>query len=451
MSVFKFNSILFESGWKKDIYITTNSKGKIESIDEIHKKADYNIELAIPGFQNAHSHAFQYAMAGIAEYHPINKQADNFWSWRNAMYNLALNIDPDQMEAIATMLYSEMLKNGYTNVAEFHYLHHDKNGKSYNNVAETGERLVAAAKNAGINITLVPIFYQKGGFNSPSNEQQKRFISKNIDHYINLLEKSKEICSNHSHAKLGMGIHSLRAVERNEIIEANKYNKNNLPFHIHVSEQLIEVDECIKHWGARPVEWLLKNININEQHHLVHATHLNKDEIESLAKSNANVVICPITEGNLGDGIFPLTEYQEHNGNWSIGSDSHINLSPLEEIRLLDYGQRLISHNRNTFANNISGNSSINSFNQMWFNGKKAMGSKREHYFEIDESLDFLEIDNNHHLIQSTNNKHILNTVIYSLDSKIIKETYINGKSTKTSKTVEDNFKKAIEEIEIRN
>ena len=146
-----------------------------------------------------------------------------------------------------------------------------------------------------------------------------------------------------------------------------------------------------------------------------------------------------------------MIEYQEHGGNWSIGSDSHVNLSPLEELRLLDYGQRLISHNRNTFTNNISGNSSINSFNQMWFNGKKAMGCERKNYFEKGKSLDFLELDSNHHLIQNTNNKHILNTIIYSLDSKIIKETYINGQSIKKPKSIENNFKKAIDEIKIRN
>ncbi len=451
MSVYKFKSILFKAGWRKNIFITTNSNGEIISIDKIEKNTDYTIDLAIPGFQNAHSHAFQYAMAGIAEYHPINKQADNFWSWRNAMYNLALNIDPDDMEAIATMLYSEMLRNGYTNVAEFHYLHHDKYGKSYSNIAEMGERLISAAKNAGINITLVPIFYQKGGFNLAANTKQKRFINNNIDEYLVLLEKSKKICNNHNHANIGMGIHSLRAVEENEIIEADKYNKNKLPFHIHVSEQLIEVEDCINQWGARPVEWLLENLNINEHHHLVHATHLSKNEIKDLAKSNANVVICPITEGNLGDGIFPLIEYQSHKGNWSIGSDSHVNLSPLEELRLLDYGQRLISHNRNTFTNENSGNSSLNSFQQMWFNGKKAMGSKRENYFEIGEPLDFLEINSNHHLIHNTSDNHILNTAIYSLDSTIIRKTYINGSVIKRDESVEDDFKKTMDKIKVRN
>jgi formimidoylglutamate deiminase len=451
MSIFKFNSILFESGWKKNIYITTNINGEIESIDDIQKNVDYTIDLAIPGFQNAHSHAFQYAMAGIAEYHPMNKQADNFWSWRNAMYNLALNIDPDDMEAIATMLYTEMLKNGYTNVAEFHYLHHDKNGNRFGNIAEMGERLVSAAKNAGINITLIPIFYQKGGFNSPPNHEQRRFINNNIDDYIYLLEQSKKICNKHKHANIGIGIHSLRAVDKKEIIEADKYNNNNLPFHIHISEQLIEVDDCINQWGARPVEWLLENLSINEHHHLVHATHLSNNEIKNLAKSGANVVICPITEGNLGDGIFPLIEYQKLNGNWCIGSDSHVNLSPLEELRLLDYGQRLISHNRNTFTNKNSGNSSFNSFKKMWFNGKKAMGSKRVSYFEVGKSLDFLELNSKHHLIKKTGDNHILNTAIYTLDSKIIKNTYVNGRMIEQSKKAESDFNKVIKKIKIRN
>lgn len=451
MSIFKFNSILFENEWKKNIYITTDSDGKIVSIDKIKKNVDHFIDLAIPGFQNAHSHAFQYAMAGIAEFHPIDKQADNFWSWRNAMYNLALNINPDEMEAIATMLYSEMLRHGYTNVAEFHYLHHDKNGNKYDNIAEMGERLVSAAKNAGINITLVPIFYQKGGFNSPPSKEQRRFINTNVDDYINLLEKSKKISDDQLHANTGIGIHSLRAVDKQEIIETNNYNKSDLPFHIHVSEQLIEVDECINQWGSRPVEWLLDNLNLKEHHHLVHATHLSKNEIIHLAKTGSNVVICPITEGNLGDGIFPLIDYQENNGNWSIGSDSHVNLSPFEELRLLDYGQRLISHNRNTYTNKNSGNSSFNAFNQMWFNGKKAMGSKRESYFQVGKPLDFLDLNSKHHLINNTGDNHILNTIIYSLDSKIIKDTYVNGKKIDRTKNFEDDFSNVISRIEARS
>jgi len=451
MSIFKFNSILFENGWKKNIYITTDLEGKVVSIDNIKKDVDHIIDLAIPGFQNAHSHAFQYAMAGIAEFHPLEKQADNFWSWRNAMYNLALNIDPDEMEAIATMLYSEMLRHGYTNVAEFHYLHNDKNGNKYDNIAEMGERLVSAAKNAGINITLVPIFYQKGGFNLPPNKEQRRFINPNIDNYIDLVEKSKKLCNNQSHANIGLGIHSLRAVDQQEIIETDKYNIDNLPFHIHVSEQLKEVNECINQWGSRPVEWLLENLNLKEHHHLVHATHLNSDEIKILAKTGANVVICPITEGNLGDGIFPLLDYQINKGNWSIGSDSHVNLSPFEELRLLDYGQRLITHNRNTFTNKNSGNSSFNSFNHMWFNGKKAMGSKRGNYFEVGKPLEFLDLNSKHHLINNTGDNHILNTVIYSLDTKIIRDTYVNGKKIEHKKSNENSFIDVINRIGARN
>ena len=221
MKKYAFKAILQNNKWIKNPIITINEKGNIIEIKENGLKNDaiFLNGYALPGFQNAHSLAFQYAMAGLAEKHKSTNQADDFWSWREAMYQLALTINPDQMEAIATMLYSEMLRHGYTNVAEFHYLHHDKNGKKYSNLAEMGSRLVSAAQNAGINITLVPIFYQKGGFGQAPNERQKRFISCDIQSYYKLLEASEKCCENYSGSNVAIGIHSLRGVDTNDIIE----------------------------------------------------------------------------------------------------------------------------------------------------------------------------------------------------------------------------------------
>ena len=346
MKKYGFKSLLQRNGWLENAIVSVNANGIITAIsnDSVEISATQFNGYALPGFQNAHSHAFQYAMAGLAEVHQVSAASDDFWSWREAMYKLALSVNPDQMEAIATMLYSEMVRHGYTNVAEFHYVHHDQNGQPFANLAEMGSRMISAAKTAGINITLVPIFYQKGGFGQAPNDRQKRFISPDIDSYLRLLDSSKQACSYYEGANIGIGIHSMRGVEPIDVAEIAKSGPQDIPFHIHVSEQLKEIEDSISYLGKRPVEWLLDNIQMNDRFHLVHATHLSKLETVGIAKSGANVVLCPSTEGNLGDGLFPLIDFQKEGGSWSIGTDSHIGINPLEELRMLDYGQRLISH-----------------------------------------------------------------------------------------------------------
>ena len=262
MGRFFFDKILQNDGWKSNILVTTDISGVITSIQEgaVQNDALRIDGLAIPGFQNAHSHAFQYAMAGLAEVHNISHTSDDFWSWRDAMYKLALSVNPDQMENIAAMLYAEMLRHGYTNVAEFHYVHHDKNGDKYGNLAEMGSRMIAAAKRTGIGITLVPIFYQKGGFGKPATEGQRRFISPNIDSYLQLLDASNDACRIYSQANTGIGIHSMRGVEPELIAEIAKSGPQDIPFHIHISEQLKEIEDSLAYLNKRPVEWLLDNV-----------------------------------------------------------------------------------------------------------------------------------------------------------------------------------------------
>ena len=244
---FSFKGILQNDGWRSNVVITVNDNGYITSIDSNNKiRNTENFDgYVIPGFQNAHSHAFQYAIAGLAEVHDISHTSDNFWSWRESMYELALNVSPEQMEAIATMLYSEMVRHGYTNVAEFHYVHHDKNGKQYNNLSEMGSRLISAAKTVGINITLVPIFCQKGGFGKAPLEGQKRFITPTIEEYLQLLEFSKNDCKEYDGANIGIGIHVMRSVEPKDIAELSKTGPRDIPFNIHISEQLKEIEDSI--------------------------------------------------------------------------------------------------------------------------------------------------------------------------------------------------------------
>jgi len=454
MADFLFKGLLQEDGWKENVRLITDSKGNIKSIEENVTGESFQ-NFAVPGFQNAHSHAFQYAMAGLAELHSTSQSKNDFWSWRKIMYELALNITPLQMENIATMLYKEMLRNGYTHVAEFHYLHHDLNGEPFNNLSEMGERLISAAKRAGIKITLVPIFYQNGGFGRKPENEQRRFLSDTFDGYTKLIASSASSVKNYKDASLAYGIHSMRAVSTENIIRLSQIKPKETPFHIHVSEQLKEIEDSINFLGARPVDWLTDNLNLDENYHLVHATHLSKFEIEKIAKSKANVVLCPSTEGNLGDGIFPLNNYLEKSGRWSIGTDSHVGLNPFEELRILDYGQRLTSHNRNTFGNEKSGDNGNIAILTALINGRKAMGIDQKKHFEVGAPLDALIISNQHPLIQTVSLKNLSNTLVYSSDSSMYKGTIVNGEwkikdGMHGDETISSSFISAIKSLAIR-
>lgn len=423
---FRFSALLQSSGWLSPAYVGIDFSGNIQYLSdkapEMPASFEYVSGYALPGFQNAHSHAFQYAMAGKAEIHKPGA-SDDFWSWREAMYACALSIDPDQMQAIATMLYAEMLRKGYTHVAEFHYLHHDKNGKPYDNLAEMSHRLIEAASIAGIKITLIPVFYQKGGFGKDTQARQRRFISQTVDDYFDLLDGSGTAIKCYPFAKCGFSVHSLRAVEAGDIIKTYKEGPRHLPFHLHAAEQLKEVDDCIIHLKQRPVEWILNNLPVNENFHLIHCTHLNDDEVKRLAESGAHAVLCPGTEGNLGDGIFRLTDFSSHKGNWSIGTDSHISLNPLEDLRWLDYAQRFTSHKRNTFSDGAA-----MLINKSIASGRKAMGSARDDFFEIGEPLDAVVFNSQSPLLSEGSLPHVLSALIYTADSSDIYGTIVNGK-----------------------
>jgi formimidoylglutamate deiminase len=425
MKYYKFAALLQKDGWIEQAYVGVDDRGMITYLSE-NKPLVENIEIvhgaAVPGFQNSHSHAFQYGMAGMAERHAPGTK-DDFWSWREAMYQCALSQDPDQLEILAATLYREMLRNGYTHVAEFHYLHHDKNGMPYANKAEIGERLISAAATAGIKITLVPVFYQKGSFGQVPQERQKRFICHNVDQYFELLESSKRAVGQYQNASLGFGVHSLRAVDAEDIIRTFNEGPKELPFHLHAAEQLKEITDCKDYLGQRPVEWLLNHLPVGKRFNLVHCTHMTAEETKRLALSGANAVLCTGTEGNLGDGIFRLKDYKSHGGNWCLGTDSHISLNPLEDLRWLDYTQRMISHQRNTFDN---GASSLVASTVI--NGRNAMGATTSHFFEIGDAFDAAVYDINRPLLKQAAIKDLLPVIVYTADSSALLYTMINGK-----------------------
>lgn len=304
-------------------------------------------KLILPAIANTHSHAFQRAMAGLAEQRCAAQ--DSFWTWRELMYRFSSKITPEQLHAIAAQVYGEMLEAGFTHVCEFHYLHHQPDGTAYANPAEMSQAIIRAAEDAGIGLTLLPVLYQTGGFDGrPLNDRQKRFAH-NTDDFLTLIETLQKQES--YLLKIGVALHSLRAVPEHTLSELLPIlAEKKLPVHIHIAEQASEVNECLEIRGARPVQWLLDNADVNEQWCLVHATHIDAKECKALAKSKAVVSICTSTEANLGDGFFPFKDYIKHKGRWAVGTDSNVSVSVVEELRWLEYGQRLKHQQRNIAA-----------------------------------------------------------------------------------------------------
>ena len=300
----------------------------------------------LPGIVNQHSHAFQRAMAGLAE--RMTHPSDSFWTWRETMYRMAAGFDPDQLHAVASQLYAEMLEAGYTTVCEFHYLHHAPDGRAYDDPAAMSRALIAAARDTGIRLTLLPVLYMTGGFDArPLNERQRRF-GHTVDAYLRLFETLHR--EQDDTLRVGCALHSLRAVQPDAMAAVLAALPADARIHIHIAEQIGEVQDCLAIRGDRPVRWLLDHAPVDARWTLVHATHLDTDEVVRVADSGANVAICTTTEANLGDGLFPVRDYFDAGGAWGVGSDSHISVSPVEELRWLEYGQRLITKHRNIVA-----------------------------------------------------------------------------------------------------
>ena len=426
--VLRCAALLTRQGWLEPAYVTVDAAGLVVAVAAAAPRADagsppVTVEdlggFVIPGFQNAHSHAFQYAMAGLAEHLPAGAAADDFWSWRDAMYRLALSLDPEAMEAVAGMLYAEMLRFGITSVAEFHYLHLDPAGKPYADAAEMGQRLMAAAATAGIELTLLPVFYQQGGFGQAASPLQRRFLSRSIDDYARLLTATRAAAAGVAAADVvvGIAVHSLRAVAPGDVIATLSARDAAFagPAHIHVAEQRKEVDDCVAALGQRPVAWLLANTPVDERLHLVHATHMTDDEAVRLAATGAGVVLCPSTEGNLGDGFFPLAAYHAAGGRYAIGSDSHIGLSPLEELRWIDYGQRLRVERRNVLCKPGEDSGAL-LIEQTWRAGRRAMGRPADAYFAPGSPFDAVVLDPTHPTLQGKPADRRLSAVVYAGD-----------------------------------
>lgn len=331
--------------WASNVRFDIDSQGIIQAVSTGASAAGAEKLRGpvIPGMPNLHSHAFQRAMAGLAEYRSDNE--DDFWSWREAMYRFLAFLAPEDVEAIATQLYIEMVKAGYTRVCEFHYLHNDPNGAPYRESAAMAEAHLRAAKTAGIGITLVPTLYTSGGCGGkPLKEGQKRFAS-TAESIAGMVRTLDQEIAEEPNAAVAIGIHSLRAAQISEM----KTLLGAFPervVHIHVSEQVREVEECVAWCGRPPAAQLHHEFGLNEKWNLVHATHITPEEVRLIAQVRATITLCPSTEGNLGDGFFPAHDYFHHNGVFGIGTDSQICIDPREELRLFEYGRRLNAQKR---------------------------------------------------------------------------------------------------------
>ncbi len=348
MTVIHAAQALTPLGWNSDVRVVIEA-GRIVSVtaNTPPRDGDEQHAILLPAMANLHSHAFQRAMAGLTELRGPSE--DNFWSWRDLMYRFALEISPEQLEAVAAQLYVEMLEAGFSRVGEFHYLHHDRDGKPYSNVAEMASRVAAAAGETGIGLTLLPVFYAHASFGGLApRDDQRRFIN-DVRGYNRLLEGSRAAVKPLGTGIVGVAPHSLRAVTPDELKDVAKM-AGGAPIHIHIAEQTGEVDACIAWSGQRPVEWLLNHNDVDEQWCLVHATHMTDDETIRMARSGATAGLAPITEANLGDGVFNAKVFLAHGGRYGIGSDSNVQIGIDDELRMLEYSQRLFNRARNVMA-----------------------------------------------------------------------------------------------------
>jgi formimidoylglutamate deiminase len=411
-----------DDGWQRDAGFAVAADGVL--VETAGGAAESVGQWVLPGMPNLHSHAFQRAMAGLAERR--GKADDSFWSWREAMYGFAAVIDPEALQAIAAQLYVEMLKAGYTRVCEFHYLHHQPDGKSYAQAEAMSLALVEAAREAGIGLTLLPVLYMSGGFDGRALGERQRRFGHDVDGYLRLLDTL------HAHAdgdlRVGTALHSLRAVPEaalHEVLASPRVRTG--PIHIHIAEQIGEVQDCLAIRGARPVEWLFDHAEVDARWCLVHATHLTEAETSRIAGSGAVAGLCPTTEANLGDGLFPLAAYLDAGGAFGIGSDSHISISPVEELRWLEYGQRLLTRRRNIASRQPGASVGETLWRAALAGGTRASGVPGGE-LRVGASADLIVLDENSPLLAARDEASVLDSWLFAGNTPLVRDVMRAGR-----------------------
>ncbi len=422
MKTFVAHKALLADGWAEKVRVHIDC-GRIARIEHGATAAADEVEvgIVIPGLCNAHSHAFQRALAGHTEFRSPDS-TDTFWTWRQRMYTLAERIDADALADIARQVYTEMVTSGYTSVVEFHYLH----GSSAKEPAAGAmlDALLTAADSSGVRLTYVPVLYERGDFDGVSLSRAQEHFALSIDRFLaHYADAAAALDAPHA---IGIGAHSLRAVSKASLdLIARQAKADDVPLHIHVAEQEREVDGCLSVYHARPVYWLLDNYAVDERWTLVHATHMDAEEIVKLAQSGAVACLCPSTEANLGDGLFRLREYLEAGGRIAIGSDSHVSINPFEELRWLEYGQRLIARQRNVAA--IATRSTGRSlFERALDGGARAAGRSSDRLVE-GGNADLIGLDDDSPMLAGHDETSLLDALVFTGFSLPIERVMVNG------------------------
>lgn len=366
-----FESALLPQGWASQVRLRA-VEGHIErvAVGVVAEQGDECHAVGVPGLLNLHSHAFQRGIAGLTERRSMD--ADSFWSWRELMYQFVERIDPDEVQALSALAYAQMLEGGFTHVGEFHYLHHDHNGVPFAEPGEMAGRIAAAAADTGIGLTLLPAFYAHAGFGGAEPTPRQRRFCNDAERFARILEASARAVHAVPGGSVGVAAHSLRAVTPAELTAVLELARGRV-IHIHIAEQMQEVEECLAWSGRRPIQWLLENHGVDERWCLVHATHATDAELAGIAARGAVVGLCPVTEASLGDGIFPAARFLAQGGRMGIGSDSNILLDAAEELRLLEYSQRLALRARNVLASGSGASTGRSLFDAALSGGAQAL------------------------------------------------------------------------------
>ncbi|MGB1263575.1 MAG: formimidoylglutamate deiminase [Cognaticolwellia sp.] len=419
--------ILLVDGWANDQTLSIEN-GVISDISAGYVEgAEQANGVVIPGMVNCHSHAFQRAFAGFSE--QGSEGQDSFWTWRNIMYKFLGQLSSKDAQVIASQLYIEMLKMGYTRVAEFHYLHHDINGENYAELSAMAQAIFAAAQQSGIGLTLLPVLYRFSGFDAQApNEGQKRFIN-SVEQFNQLVSECFELAKAQPNSNVGIAPHSLRAVDKSSLLSAVAHVRvldPQAPVHIHIAEQQKEVQDCLKHYGKRPVQWLLDNAPVDQHWCLIHATHIDEQERKGIVASQAISGICPTTEANLGDGIFPTDDFLKDNGTFAIGSDSHISVNPIEELRWLEYAQRLSKQQRAMLATSEQKSVGLNLWQQAAAGGAQSTNSNTGG-LAVGKQADLLVLDDSQLRLYAHGDEHLLDSVIFASQQNPVQDVMVNG------------------------
>jgi formimidoylglutamate deiminase len=420
-----FEEALLPYGWARHVRIAVNA-GRFASIEAggSAQPGDEHHRIGLPGISNLHSHAFQRGMAGLTEIR--GSAADSFWTWRDLMYRFVGRMTADDIEAVAAQAYVEMLEAGFVRVGEFHYIHHDVSGAPYGNIGELAERIAASAQLTGIGLTLLPVFYAHAGFGGRAPDQgQRRFIN-DIDGFARLLDSSRRAVAGLDGAVTGLAPHSLRAVTPDEL-GAILTLAEQCPVHIHIAEQTREVDECVAWSGQRPLQWLFDHAAVDRRWCLIHATHTTVEEIRRLALSGAVAGLCPITEANLGDGTFSAPEFIGHGGIFGIGSDSNVLIGATDELRQLEYSQRLARCARNVMAGQAAGSTGRALFETALKGGSQALGVENPGLTE-GGFADIVSLDARHVALSGRSGDMILDSWIFGAGRALVDCVWARGR-----------------------